>query len=418
MSSNDLRAPLSISGALLVGMGAMVGAGLFIVTGITAGMAGPLVLVGLFVAGGVALVNGFSVAQLSLYAPDGVGTYTFASRLLSPAWGFTAGWLYLVSKIAAATVVALGFGAYFHALLPVVPSQIGAILGMTMALLATRANIRKAGWVNTSIVVLTLIGLSGFVVRGVPFMQPGTLSVMAPFGWSPLWEASALLFFAFTGFARVPLLGTSVDQPYFALPRILILSTGVTLLLYLLVTTVTLGVMGYEWFGESRSPLQEAARVLGPRGRALMVLAALFALLGVLLSQLQTIGRVTYAMGRQGDLPAVFGRQDPEKRVPYVGLYVAAPIFLILIVANTLMSALYVAVSTILLYYVVTHVATFRLPPESRQYPGLVAGLGFLLCLFLVLALPLSVIVEVLVLLGVGWAVRWATRLYTAATHA
>lgn len=413
--SCDLTAPLSVTSAIIVGMGAMVGAGLFIVTGVTAGMAGPLILVGLFVAGLVALLNGFSVVQLSLHAPDGVGTYTFASRLLSPAWGFTAGWLYLVSKIAAATVVALGFGAYFHALLSFIPTQIGAVLGMAMALLATRANIRKAGWVNTSIVVLTLIGLSGFVVRGIPYMQPGTLSVMAPFGWSPLWEASALLFFAFTGFARVPMLGTSVDQPYFALPRILILSTGVTLLVYLLVTTVTLGVMGYEWFGESASPLQEAAQVIGPRGRALMVLAALFALMGVLLSQLQTIGRITYAMGRQGDLPDVFARQDPEKGVPYVGLYAAAPLFLILIVANTLMSALYVAVCTILLYYVVTHIATFRLPVESRQYPALIAGLGLLLCVFLVLALPLTVTIEVLVFVGLGWVIRWATRLYLAA---
>jgi len=413
--SDDLRAPLSSTGAIVVGLGAMVGAGLFVVTGITAGMVGPLLLFGLMVAGFVALLNGFSVAQLSLFIPEGIGSYTFGARLLSTGWGFTAGWLYLLSKISAAVVVALGFGAYLHALLPFLPAQIGAVLAVGLALSGNLAHIRKSGWLNTSIVALTLLGLSGFVILGIPYMQPHSLSVLAPYGWDNFWEASALLFFAFTGFARVPILGTRLEEPYFTLPRVIFWSTGITLVVYLLVSVVTLGVMGYDIFGAAAAPLQEAAQVIGPRGRALIILAALFAMLGVLLSQLQAIGRITHAMGHQGDLPALFARQHLENGVPYVGLYATAPLFLILIVVNSLLGVLYMAACTILLYYMITHMAALRIPAPSRKYPALIAVLGLLMCAGLLIALPVPVSMGALVLLTIGWLVRWASILYANA---
>lgn len=117
----ELLRTLTLKDAVGVGLGAIIGAGIFVVTGVAAGVAGPAFIIGLLVAGCIAAFNGLSSAQLAAVYPQSGGTYEYGYRLLNPAMGFSAGWMFLLSKLAAGGVVAIGFGSYFHQLFPVAP---------------------------------------------------------------------------------------------------------------------------------------------------------------------------------------------------------------------------------------------------------------------------------------------------------
>ena len=118
MTTQQLKRDLGLIDAVGVGLGAVIGAGIFVVTGVAAGQAGPAFLLGLLVAGFAATCNGLSSAQLAAVYPQAGGTYEYGYRLLNPWMGFAAGWMFLASKLAAGGVVALGFGTYLAALVP------------------------------------------------------------------------------------------------------------------------------------------------------------------------------------------------------------------------------------------------------------------------------------------------------------
>ena len=121
--SGSLRRDITLVDAVGIGLGAIIGAGIFVVTGVAAGVAGPAFLVGLVIAGIAATCNALSSAELAATYPKSGGTYEYGYRLLSPSLGFAAGWMFLASKLAAGGTVALGFGAYFSKLVPFRPSM-------------------------------------------------------------------------------------------------------------------------------------------------------------------------------------------------------------------------------------------------------------------------------------------------------
>ncbi len=214
-----LRRDLGLIDAVGVGLGAIIGAGLFVVTGVAAGVAGPAFLVGLLLAGAAATCNALSSAQLAATYPQAGGTYEYGYRLLHPWTGFAAGWMFLASKLAAGGTVALGFGHYLAELVPGVPPRSAAVAAAVLATAANLAAVRKAGRVNTAIVAITLGTLVAFIACGVPAFEPANLYPFAPAGWRSILEAAALLFFSYTGYARLATLGEEVAEPRRTIPR-------------------------------------------------------------------------------------------------------------------------------------------------------------------------------------------------------
>jgi APA family basic amino acid/polyamine antiporter len=184
VEKGNLRRDLHLPDAVGVGLGAVIGAGIFVVTGVAAGVAGPAFLVGLFIAGFAATCNGLSSAQLAANYPQSGGTYEYGYQVLNPWLGFSAGWMFLASKLSAGGVVAIGFGSYLAELVPGVNPKIAAICAAVFLMLANYYGIRKAGKLNLLIVGITICSLLYFIISGIPSFNAVNLQPFAPEGWA------------------------------------------------------------------------------------------------------------------------------------------------------------------------------------------------------------------------------------------
>ncbi|HEY0866471.1 MAG TPA: APC family permease [Fimbriimonas sp.] len=411
MKSNELRRDLGLFDAVAIGWGAIVGAGLFVVTGVAAAVAGPAFLVGLLVAAVVATFNALSSAQLAANYPRSGGTYEYGYEVLHPWAGFAAGWTFLASKLAAGGTVAIGFGGYLAALVPGVSAQAAAASAVVALTVANYLGIRKAGRLNIAIVVVTLTSLAYFAVTGLPAFQRENLEPFAPEGAGSVLRSAALLFFAYTGYARIATLAEEVREPRRTIPRAIMISLGTAAVLYLLVAFVAVGAVGAETMASSRSPLATAAERIGaPAGALAIGIGAAAAMLGVLLSQVLGISRVMLAMARRGDLPPGLGHVSEKRAVPDKAIFVTGAIILLLALFGTLEWIVASATFTILLYYTITNVAALRLEKKLKLYGDAIAVLGTLSCLALAFSLKPETIAWGLLLLAAGFAFRALLR--------
>src|SRR5687768_6829604 len=202
-NKGELKRDLRLVDAVGVGLGAIIGAGIFVVTGVAAGVAGPAFLVGLLLAGIAATCNALSSAELAATYPQSGGTYEYGYRLLHPWAGFSAGWMFLCSKLAAAGTVALGLGSAVSEIYSPAPSRLVAMVAVFIVAAANFYGIKKAGRLNTAIVAVTVTSLVYFTAAGLGAFQGENLRPFAPHGWAGVAESAALLFFAYTGYARL-----------------------------------------------------------------------------------------------------------------------------------------------------------------------------------------------------------------------
>jgi basic amino acid/polyamine antiporter, APA family len=411
MRKPELRRDLDLIAAVAVGLGAIIGAGIFVVTGVAAGVAGPAFIVGLFLAGIVATFNALSSAQLAATYPKSGGTYEYGYRVLHPWLGFTAGWMFLASKLAAGGTVALGFAGYFHTLLPAVPERLTAVAAILILTLVNYFGIQKAGRLNIGIVLVSVLSLLIFVVAGISTVQTENYQPFAPSGLGGILQSAALLFFAYTGYARLATLGEEVSNPRQTIPRAIILALGIAILLYMAVAVVAVGSAGTASMASSSSPLESAARGFQfPQVSRVVAIGATTAMLGVLLSQVLGISRMIFAMARRRDLPGFFDHVHPKHAVPDRGLILTALVMLLVALLGTLEVIVSAAAFTILVYYSIANLAALRMRPADRLFPVWIPVLGLISCLTLAATLPSRIILSGFGLLITGFLFRWLYR--------
>ncbi len=409
-----LRRELRLMDAVAVGLGAIIGAGIFVVTGVAAGVAGPAFLLGLLLAGIAATCNALSSAQLAATYPQAGGTYEYGYRVLHPWLGFAAGWMFLVSKLAAGGTVAVGFGSYFAQLLPGVPPKIAAVVATALLTIANLYGIKKAGRLNTGIVAVTLLVLVGFVLAGIPRFNTANLHPFAPFGVRGILESAALLFFAYTGYARIATLGEEVHEPRKTIPKAITIALASSILLYGAVALVAAGAIGAPGLAASRAPLERAAATFGlPGMRWVVAVGAGTAMLGVLLSQILGISRMLFAMARRGDLPAVLSRVHAKYGVPTHGVCLSGVVIVAVALFGTLEWVVAAAAFTILLYYSITNVAALRLGRADKLFPDWIPMLGLVGCVVLAVSLKPITAATGLSILGAGYLFRCLFRALT-----
>ncbi|MDX1838550.1 amino acid permease [Legionella taurinensis] len=396
-----LRRELGLFGATMMGLGSIIGTGIFVSVGVAAGRAGPSVILAIVLAALVAVCNAFSSAQLAASHPVSGGTYEYGYRYLHPCLGFTAGWMFLCAKTASAATAALGFAGYLMHLLhvdsiPLIP--IAAITSILLTILVL-GGLKQTHWTNSLIVSVTFIVLLLFVIVGLSTLSDIGLNNLQPFfpsekGLSEFFYATALMFVAYTGYGRVATLGEEVKNPKTIIPRAIIATLVVSALLYTAVSLVAVGTVGADhlaqWTHGSATPLERVARTMEIPGLGtLIALGACTSMLGVLLNLILGLSRVALAMGRQGDLPVVFARLSaagvPRASVIGVGMLVTGLVFVGSVETTWAFSAL-----TVLIYYSITNLAALRLPKEERLYHPVFAVGGLLACLFLAFWIPLS----------------------------
>ncbi len=413
MTQAKLQRVLGLKDAVAVGLGAIIGAGIFVVTGVAAGVSGPSFIIGLLIAGVVASFNGLSSAQLAAVYPQSGGTYEYGYRLLNPALGFSAGWMFVLSKLSAAGIVAIGFGSYFHQLLPYFSPMVYSVAAIALLTLANLWGIQKAGFVNIAIVVITLFSLLYFVVGGVPDMQMSNFEPFAPFGIKGIAESAAILFFAFTGYARIATLAEEVREPRKTIPRAIIITIAVAIVLYAAVSVVAAGVLGAPGMSATSSPLQLAANAMAAPGMSVVItVGASTAMLGVLLSQIMGISRMLLAMGRRNDLPHFFELIHKRTYVPHIAILFTAAVVLLITIFGSFEFVVRTATFTILLYYSIANVAALRQPRAEQIYGRIVPWLGLAGCVVMSMSLPFMVIVSGFGLLLAGFVLRYLLRVF------
>lgn len=414
-----LRREIGIVGATMMGLGSMIGTGVFVSIGIAVGVAGSAAMPAIVLAAGIATCNALSSAQLAASHPVSGGTYEYGYHYLTPALGFTAGWMFLCAKTASAATAALGFSAYLLRLvdlrLELMPALAVGIVGLFTILVLS--GMRRSSSANMLIVSVTLFALLALIVTGLAKSGAdgaddliGLFQIEEALGAEAFLYATALMFVAYTGYARIATLGEEVIEPRRTIPRAIILTLIVTALLYVLVAAVVVASFGSDGFGDfadaQMTSLEAAARATEvPLLPTMVAMGAIAAMLGVLLNLILGLSRVVLAMGRQGDLPPLFARLSsggsaPPAAVVMVGLLVAALASIGSIETTWAFSAF-----TVLIYYAITNLAALRLAQSQRLYPKWIAATGLAACLFLAFWVPIPVWVAgvALILVGLIW---------------
>ena len=274
--------------------------------------------------------------------------------------------------------------------------------------------IKKAGAVNLVIVSITLLSLLYLLVSGIPEVRKENFQPFAPFGVSGIAESAALLFFAFTGYARIATLAEEVKDPKKTIPQAVIITIVSAIILYIAISLIAIGVIGTESMASNKSPLQTVSEALTTPGvQTVVTIGASTAMLGVLLSQILGISRMMLAMGRRHDLMPAFQRVHERFRIPHLGILVTGGIILLLTVLGNFDFILRSAAFTILLYYSITNIAAIKQPEAEQIYGKVVPVLGLIGCIVMAVSLPLGVIFTGFGLLAVGFLIRFGIhRIY------
>ncbi|MDD2427338.1 MAG: amino acid permease [Eubacteriales bacterium] len=411
-STNTLQRSLGLGDAIAIGLGAVIGAGIFVVSGVAAGIAGPAMLISLLIAGLAAAFNGLSSAQLAAGFPAAGGTYEYAYELLNPVAGFSAGWMFLASKLAAGGVVALGFASYLRGFFPALDQRWSATVIVVLLVLANIAGIRKAGMLNWVIVSITVLSLLYFISAGSEVFDAENLVPFAPFGFLGIAEAAAVLFFAFTGYARIATLGEEVKEPRKNIPRAIISTLIISFVLYSLIAVVALGAIGAPVMAEGGSPLFTAAQVMNWPGIVTVIgIAGITSMMGVLLSQILGTSRMFFAMARRKDLPQELARVSAGSRVPVHGILLSGAIILLTVWLGELTFITQTASFTILLYYGIANLSALRLKAEERFLPRWISWAGLILCILMAFSLPWQTILAGIIVLFAGHLLRLLFRI-------
>ena len=391
-----LKRELGTVGAVMMGLGSIVGTGVFVSIGIAAGIAGPAVVIAVAIGAMVATFNGLSSAQLAANHAVSGGTYEYGYEFLTPTFGFTAGWMFLIAKSASAATAALGFSGYLLGALGIdadtwlVPV---ALLGVVVLTAVVYSGIRRSNITNIVVVSITLGALVFFVGAGSPTAFADGTQNFAPFFEAPGGDgglyavlfASALMFVAYTGYGRIATLGEEVREPKTTIPRAIIVTLIVTMTLYAAVAVVGVGSVGAGVLAEATdqqaAPLEVAAQAFGvPGASQILAFGAITAMLGVLLNLILGLSRVLLAMGRRADMPRVFGRLDATGTTPAPAVLMMGGVIGALTLIGDVRVTWSFSAFTVLIYYAITNLAALYIPEDGRLFPKGVSAAGLVAC--------------------------------------
>lgn len=395
--------------AVLIGLGSMMGAGVFAAFAPAAAVAGSGLLIGLGVAAVVAYCNATASAQLAAQYPTSGGTYFYGREQLGEWWGFLAGWGFVVGKTASCAAMALTFGAY------VAPPGWDRFLAVAAVLAITAVNYRgiTRTALLTRLIVLVVLVVLGIAVVTTLFGDavPARVVGARPAGWYGLLQSGGLLFFAFAGYARIATLGEEVRDPRRTIPHAIQLALGITVLVYAVVAVSLLAVLGADDLAAAGAPVEAAAQRAAPGWVVPLVgVGAAAAALGALLALVAGVGRTSLAMAREHDLPGWLAAVHPRFRVPHHAELALAVVVCVAVLLVDLRGAIGFSSFGVLLYYLVANLSAFTQGRDHRRFPRFLQALGVVGCATLVATLPLGSVVAGVTVFAVGAAYRALRR--------
>ncbi|MEM3596918.1 MAG: amino acid permease [Candidatus Bathyarchaeia archaeon] len=380
---SKLKPTLGLFDATAISVGAIVGAGIFVVTGIAAGLAGSAVIVSMLLAAVIALFTALSFAELAAWQPLEGSIYEYAYQLISPFAGFLVGWMWILSNTFVGAAVSLGFASYFTAIFPTLPANwIAAILCIFFTLL-NFFGVRQSALLNNFLVAAKILVLTLFVVLGLAYVKPENYVPFTPLDVGMLY-GTCYIFFAYAGFARVAVIAEEVRDARRNVPRAILLSLIISAIIYILVGLVAVGLVGATSLSSSNSPLTEAIRTTGNTAAVYIVSAGgLLATASVLLTAILGVSRMAYAMARRNDIPQVLGKLHPKYNTPHLSIWVVGILMALLALFVDLSSVVAISTFALLFYYTMANVSALKLNIQGRLYPRVIPVLGAFTCIAL-----------------------------------
>ncbi|CDQ42631.1 APC family permease [Mycolicibacterium neoaurum] len=364
--------------AVVIGLGSMVGAGIFVALGPAAAAAGSGLLIGLAVAAVVAYCNATSTARLAAIYPQSGGSYVYGRERLGAFWGHTAGWCFIVGKTASCAAMALTVGVYAwpqyaHAV------AVAAVVALTAV---NYAGVQKSALLTRVIVamVLAVLAVVAIVLSGAG--APANLALDTDTGSWGVLQAAGLLFFAFAGYARIATLGEEVRDPARTIPRAIPIALGIALLVYAVVAVAVLSVLGGTGLAMATAPLAQAVSVAGhPELAAVVRVGAAVAALGSLLALILGVSRTTLAMARDRHLPGALSAVHPRFGGPHRAEIAVGVVVAVLAAVVDLRGAIGFSSFAVLVYYAIANASAWTLQPSRRVIPAIgLTGCAVLAC--------------------------------------
>jgi APA family basic amino acid/polyamine antiporter len=413
-----LQRRLGLGAAVVIGLGSMIGAGVFSAFAPAAAAAGDLLLVSLLIAGIVAFCNATSTAQLAAQHPTSGGAYAFGRERLGEWPGFVAGWGFVVGKTASCAAMATTAAV---ALVPDPWTRPAALLLVVAVTALNAAGITRTA-AATAVIVAAVLAVLVLVVVVVGSAPPGVGAVVdaasgaggagaggagvggagagsaggAGAGPTPVavLQGAGLLFFAFAGYARIATLAEEVRRPAVTIPRAVVIALSAALVVYAAVALVLLRALGSAGTAASQRPLVDAVEAAGAGWLAPVVAVATgVAASGALLALVAGIGRTSLAMAREGDLPRALAVVDARRGVPLRAELVLAAVVGVLVLTVDLRGVIGASSFGVLVYYLVANVAALTQTGEHRRWPRVLPVLGAVACVALVVTLPVASVV-------------------------
>ena len=398
-----LKRSIGLWSAVAINVGAIIGGGIFVVTGIVADYAGSALVVSMVIAGIIAFLTALSFARLTAWQPIEGSVYEFGRQLVSPYAGFLSGWMWIVSNTFGGAAVSLGFAYYLTSAFPGLPTS---YVAAAMCLAFTALNLigaKESAIFNNILVAIKLAVLTFFVVFGVFHVSESNFVPFAPLSSGVLY-GTFFIFFAYGGFARVAVVAEEVKDAKRNVPRAMLLSLGISMAIYILVGLVAVGLLGPVGLAASSSPLNAA---IGATGSSLAIqiisVGGLVATASVLLTSILGVSRMAYSMSRRNDLPPALSRLHSRFFTPYYAILGSGILMAVLVLFVDLKPVVAISTFALLFYYSITNAAAFRLKNgfwQHRILPLLWLVTCLLLFVFVLFASPEAWLVGVAFLIA------------------
>ena len=391
-----LKRSIGLWSAVAINVGAIIGGGIFVVTGIVAGYAGSALVISMIIAGIIAFITATSFAKLSAWQPVEGSVYEYGRQLISPFYGFLAGWMWLVANTFTGAAVSLGFAYYLTATFPGLPSNMIAAalcLGFTVLNLV---GARESAGVNNVLVAIKLAVLGFFVVFGSLHVNASNFIPFEPLSSGVLY-GSFFIFFAYGGFARAAVVAEEVKDANRNVPRAMLLSLGISMIVYVLVGIIAVGLLKPAALAGTGSPLTLAMNATGnPLAVEIVSVGGLVATASVLLTAILGVSRMAYSMARRNDLPSAFARLHSKFCTPYYAILATGVLMAVLVLFVDLTRVVAISTFALLFNYSITNIAAFKLK-SKRKWHKVIPLLGLATCLML--------LVFILLASSVAWAI-------------
>ncbi|MEU4504943.1 APC family permease [Streptomyces sp. NPDC024089] len=411
-AEGEMKRRLGVSDAVVIGLGSMIGAGIFAALGPAAGAAGSGLLPALALAAVVAYCNATSSARLAALYPQSGGTYVYGRERLGAFWGYLAGWAFVVGKTASCAAMALTVGVYLW------PGQTHAVAVAAVAALTAvnYAGVQKSAFLTRVIVAVVLAVLAAVAVTALTSAgaDAARLDIGPDATVTGVLQAAGLLFFAFAGYARIATLGEEVRDPARTIPRAIPIALGITLAVYTLIAVAALTVLGPAGPADTAAPLTDTVRAAGASRLVPVVrVGGAVAALGSLLALILGVSRTTLAMARDRYLPHTLAAVHPRFGVPHRAELAVGAIVALLAATTDVRGAIGFSSFGVLAYYAIANASAWSLTEEECRPNRLIPVIGLAGCAALAFALPVSTVVSGTAVLVLGAALYGLRKLRT-----